>query len=161
MIYLQLYVPNNSMAAPIQAKECLTRLSHTHLIQFTHHSEIVRNATEAEAKQKPVNGILARSPLTSMINLVDSVPVDYMHAVLEGWLTKSWFNSANHKYLGRKSAEIDSELLKQTPPHEFSRPPRSTPCILESIRTTHLAFILLCYLPSLFWRVCNSYHVGS
>ncbi len=22
-----------------------------------------------------------------MINLVDSVPVDYMHAVLEGWLT--------------------------------------------------------------------------
>ncbi len=33
-----------------------------------YHSEIVRNATEAEAKQKP--GI---SPLTSMINLVDSV----------------------------------------------------------------------------------------
>ncbi len=85
-----------------------------------------------------------------MINLVDSVPVDYMHAVLEGVTRcKSWFNSAKPYYLGRKSAEIDSELLKQTPPHEFSRPPQiysETPCILESIRTTHLAFILLCSL---------------
>ncbi len=79
------------------------------------HSEIVR---EAEASQ---NGIFGISPLTSMINLVDSV--HYMHAVLEGvtrWLAKSY---KEPYYLGRKSADIDSELLKQTPPHEFNRPP--------------------------------------
>ncbi len=104
------------------------------------HSEIVR---KAEASQ---NGI---SPLTSMINLVNSVPVDYMHAVLEGvtrWLAKSY---KEPYYLGRKSADIDSELLKQTPPHEFNRPPAppqiysETPWILESIRTTYMAFVLL------------------
>ncbi len=47
-----------------------------------YHSEIVRNATEAEAKQKPVNGILGISPLTSNDKL--SRFCTYMHAVLEG-----------------------------------------------------------------------------
>ncbi|XP_064381793.1 uncharacterized protein LOC135330772 [Halichondria panicea] len=130
------------------------------------HTEVVSNATEAEAGQQPVNGILGISPLTSMINLVDSVPVDYMHAVLEGvtrWLTKSWFNSANHEepyYLGRKSADIDNELLKQTPPHEFSRPPRSIQKHLaywkaSELRTWLLYYslpLLIDYLPSLFWH---------
>ena len=54
-----------------------------------------------------------------------------MHACLEGVmrsLMNRWFKSSYHTqpyYLGRQQALIDSKLLKQHPPSEFSRPPRS------------------------------------
>ena len=78
----------------------------------THHS-VVTAALEAEAGGEPVNGIIRSSPLTSILDLVDSIPVDYMHAVLEGvtrLLLISWFLTCNHGepfYLGSKLAEID------------------------------------------------------
>ena len=118
------------------------------------HSEIVR---KAEASQ---NGI---SPLTSMINLVDSVPVDYMHAVLEGvtrWLAKSY---KEPYYLGRKSADIDSELLKQTPPHEFNRPPappRSIQKHLEYWKASELRTWLLYYSLPLLIDYLPPHHYG-
>ena len=45
-----------------------------------------------------VQGILGISPLASLLDLVDSIPVDYMHCVLEGvtrWLPKAWFDSSH------------------------------------------------------------------
>ena len=54
-----------------------------------------------------------------------------MHAVLEGvtkWIMRAWFKSENHAqpfYLGLSVHEIDSILLQQHPPSEFSRAPRS------------------------------------
>ena len=94
--------------------------------------------------------MLGISPLADSLDLVNSVPVDYMHPVLEGVtrvLINLWFKSSNHRspfYLGNKISEIDAVLLKQRPPHEISRRPRS---ILhtnywESIRVKKLASVL-------------------
>ena len=124
----------------IQAKEWLPPDT---VYPLRYHSEIVRNA---EAKQKPahLNDKLSRFCTCRL------------HACSVGRCNTmaSWFNSANHKepyYLGRKSAEIDSELLKQTPPHEFSRPPRSIQKHWKAseLRTWHSLPVLLV-----------SYHVG-
>lgn len=88
-------------------------------------------AEEAERTGEPKNGVKGKSVLSTCLDLVDGVPVDYIHAVLEGvvsWLLHAWFQSENHRepfYLGRHSREIDNLFLKQYPPHEFSRPPRS------------------------------------
>jgi len=57
------------------------------------------------------------SPLSSLLDLVNSFPVDYMHAVLEGvvrMILMLWFASNFHSfpfYLGRNLASIDADLL--------------------------------------------------
>ena len=93
--------------------------------------EVLNAAVLAERTHTPVQGVYGTSALANIIDLVNSVPVDYMHCVLEGvtrWLTNAWFDSKNHNkpfYIGRRVREIDFQLLKQRPPSEFSRPPRS------------------------------------
>jgi len=45
---------------------------------------------------KPINDIKCISPLADYLDLVDSIPVDYVHAILEGVtskLTSLWFES--------------------------------------------------------------------
>ena len=98
--------------------------------------------------------------------MVASVPIDYMHAVLEGvtrWLMKAWFEPRYHGspfYIGRQVAEIDTELLKQHPPSEFSRPPRSIKKHFKYWKASELRNwllyyslpLLLTYLPSLYWH---------
>lgn len=138
-----------------------------HNIGRTHHS-VVTAALEAEAGGEPVNGVIRSSPLTSILDLVDSIPVDYMHAVLEGvtrLLLNSWFLTCNHGepfYLGSKLAEIDRIFLKQRPPSELSRPP----CLIakrvkywkaSELQNWHLYYSLplLPYLSSL-----NLHHYG-
>lgn len=82
---------------------------------------------------------------------MDAVPIDYMHAVLEGvvkWLLRAWFDSENHSkpfYLRRGLRQIDSVLLQQTPPHEFSRPPRSLQSHLRYFKASELRNWLLYY----------------
>ena len=113
-----------------------------------------------------VRGIMGKSPLTDVLDLVDSIPVDYMHACLEG-VTKmflhSWTNSRNNAkafYLGAQLTEIDHMLLKQKPPSEFTRSPRSIQKHLSYWKATELKYWLLFYslplllhqLPSLFWH---------
>ena len=116
----------------------------------THHS-VVTAALEAEAGGEPVNGIIRSSPLTSILDLVDSIPVDYMHAVLEGvtrLLLNSWFLTCNHGepfYLGSKLAEIDRIFLKQRPPSELSRPPRSIAKHMKYWKASELRNWLLYY----------------
>lgn len=97
-------------------------LPDTHQIRT--RASVVLAAKEAEQKNEPVLGVKGLSTLNTTLDLVASIPVDYMHAVLEG----AWFSSENHRqpyYLGRSLAQIDSLHLQQCPPQEFSRPPQS------------------------------------
>ena len=89
------------------------------------HSQVIADG------EAVVRGMYGVSPLAFMIDLVDGVPVDYMHCVLEGVtrrLIKSWFDKSHHRnsyYIGSHVKTIDEALVKLQPPHEFSRPPRS------------------------------------
>ena len=82
------------------------------------HTEVTEDAMEAMRTGTAINGVLGISPLADSLDLVNSVPVDYMHPVLEGvtrMLINLWFNSSNHRspfYLGNKISEIDAVLLK-------------------------------------------------
>jgi hypothetical protein len=102
----------------------------------------------AEAKGEAVYGIKGVSPMSTALDLVDSVPVVYMHAVLEGvmrTLLKYWFLSQHHSgasYLGSKLKTIDKFLVRQQPPHEFSRPPRS---MQKHLKASELRAWLLYY----------------
>ena len=76
-------------------------------------------AEKAVKRATPVLGVKGYSALSPVMDLVDSVPVDYMHAVLEGvtrWLLHKWFDSKHHAepyYLGRHLKSIDQALLQQ------------------------------------------------
>ena len=48
------------------------------------HAEVLSAAKEAEAKHCTVKGILGVSHLSTLLDVVDAVPVDYMHCCLEG-----------------------------------------------------------------------------
>lgn len=95
------------------------------------NTSFIRAGKEAQLSHCIVNGIKSKSVLTDAVDLVNGFPIDYMHCVLEGvtkWLIEKWFHSSNHKanyYIGRQIHIIDSNLMIQKPPHEFSRPPRS------------------------------------
>ena len=116
----------------------------------THRSVMVA-AQLAEVKGECVRGIKGISPLSTVLNLVDSIPVDYMHAILEGVTRKlltCWFDSTNHSaafYLGPNLKSIDQILLKQQPPHELSRPPRSIQRHLKYFKASELRTWLLFY----------------
>ena len=89
-----------------------------------------------------------------------------MHAVLEGvtrWLVRAWFDSKYHGeafYIGRNVQAIDIQLMRQCPPSEFSRPPRSIQRHISywkasELRNWLLVYslpLLLGYLPSLYWH---------
>jgi len=130
------------------------------------HASIMKAAQEAEASGVPVRGIKGISVLANSLDLVDGIPVDYMHSVLEGvtrWLLRAWFKSENHRepyYLGRSICQIDNLLLKQRPPSEFSRPARSIRRHVQYWKATELRSWLLFYslpllldfLPSLYFH---------
>ncbi len=93
------------------------------------HSSIVSAGIEAQEVGQAVNGIKGRSRLESIVDLVNGIPIDYMHCVLEGVtkkLLEKWMTSTRCAcYIGRFVKQIDKNFLKQRPPHEFSRVPRS------------------------------------
>ena len=108
------------------------------------HAGVLSAVWQAEHTKSSVQGVYGTSPLAYTTDLVNSIPVDYMHYVLEGvtrWLMNSWFDSKHHVrpyYIGTHVQQIDCELLKQRPPTEFSCPQRSIQKhfkILESFRT--------------------------
>ncbi len=82
------------------------------------HQRVIKAATSAEENNCIVEGVKGVSPLTPYMDLVVSIPIDYMHAVLEGvvrLLMNSWFTSSHHRepqYLGRAAASIISHLTK-------------------------------------------------
>ncbi len=95
------------------------------------NDSVMKAAEDAEKKKTIIDGIKGKSVLTNVVDLVAGVPMDYMHCVLEGvmkWLIEKWFNSSSHGspyYIGRSVKKVDSYLLYQSPPHDFSRAPRS------------------------------------
>ena len=130
------------------------------------HTTVLAAAKVAEETGAAVEGIMGTSPLASTLDLVNSIPIDYMHSVLKGvvrMLLKFWFDSTNHSqpfYLGRHINELDKVLLTQQPPTEFSRPPRSIKKHLKYWKASELRNWLLFYslplllnkLPPLFWH---------
>ena len=130
------------------------------------HINILHDAKLAESNQLPVNGVKGVSPLSSILNLVNQIPLDYMHCVLEGVVKRLmhlWFDSCNHEkpyYLGKHLRIIDQLLEKQRPPHEFSRRPRSISKHLNYWKASEYKNWLLFYsvpilkghLPSLYYH---------
>jgi len=98
-----------------------------HSYKERNHKKITSQARKAIRDKTTVKGIKGISPLTHHVDLVECIPVDYMHTVLEGTvrhLLKLWFDSRHHHepyYIGNKVKGIDQVLLLQTPPNEFSR----------------------------------------
>lgn len=94
--------------------------------------DTIQHAVEAVSNSAPVFGIKGPSILSPYLNIVKDVPIDYMHAALEGviktLLLKFWFNGKYKDYrfyLGRESGSIDEILNHIHPPHEFRRSTRS------------------------------------
>ena len=83
----------------------------------THNSVLVA-ARQAVETNSCVERMMGLSPLSDTLDLVDCIPVDYMHCCLEGvvkMLLNNWTNSTNHRkpfYVGPRLAEIDDEFLK-------------------------------------------------
>lgn len=125
---------------------------------------VITSAEEAERSGDFVQGIKGRSILTRCLDIVDGIPVDYMHAVLEGitkWLLRAWFESSNHRepyYIKHHLKDVDRALLNQCPPHEFSRPPRSITKHMKYFKASELRSWLLFYsLPLLLGRLSPLY----
>jgi hypothetical protein len=84
-------------------------------IQLRTHKSIVDSADLASELNAAVYGVKSLSLINSEIDLVKGIPVDYMHAVLEGmtkWLLHAWFDLTNNReafYLGRYLKAIDQE----------------------------------------------------
>ena len=130
------------------------------------HANILHDAQSAEISKQSVNGVKGVSPLSSLLDLVHGIPLDYMHCVLEGVVKRLmhlWFDSSNHTepfYLGQYLSTIDKILANQRPPHEFSRRPRSISKHLNYWKASEfknwLLFysvpILKGYLPSLYYH---------
>ena len=70
------FLSNRRVYPPVPPQRCKLRT----------HQSVVSLAAEASRHGRTMKGIKGISPLTSYLNLVDGVPVDYMHAVLEGVL---------------------------------------------------------------------------
>ena len=136
------------------------------------HATVLTAAKEAEDTDAAVEGIMGTSSLASSLDVVNSIPIDYMHAVLEGvvrMLMKFWFNSNNHLepfYLRHHIDELDEVLLRQQPPSEFSRAPRSIKKHLMYWKASELRYWLLFYsLPLLlnksppYWYVHFAFYL--
>ena len=88
------------------------------------YDKVIEDGEKALTTGEAVNGVTGVSPLSSSLNLVYSIPSEYMHSVVERvtrMMLNFWFDSMNHGkayYLGRKVSDINAVLIKQRPPHE-------------------------------------------
>uniref|UniRef100_A0A1X7UPB3 Uncharacterized protein n=1 Tax=Amphimedon queenslandica TaxID=400682 RepID=A0A1X7UPB3_AMPQE len=108
---------------------------HLYLLCSTYPLRTLQSIEAAQNKSNEtgaiVDGIKGKSVLHGYLNLVNDVPPDYMHCVLEG-VTKSllmfWTNSKYRREpfsIRQHLYEVDNALQAQTPPTEFTRSPRS------------------------------------
>lgn len=77
------------------------------------HSSIVSDGIEAQEIGEAVNGIKGRSSLENIVDLVNGIPIDYMHCVLEGVtkLLDMWITSMRCLcYIGRFVKQIDKKF---------------------------------------------------
>lgn len=130
------------------------------------HQQIKSLAQRAIRHRRAIKGVKGLSPLEPYVDLVQCIPIDYMHCVLEGTVKRLmtlWFKSKNHRktyYLGNAVNEIDMILMSQTPPNEFKRSPRSIAShrkfwIANEIKQWFLYYslpILQNKLPPVYWH---------
>ena len=118
-------------------------------------SSIEQCAMEAIESGHPVYGVKGNSVLSAYISIIDAVPVDYMHALLEGVsrrLLSTCLDSKNHAcrfYLGGVTKEIDKRLYRIKPPQEFRRTPRSVTAMKQWKASEFRAWLLFYSLPVL------------
>lgn len=116
---------------------------------------ISEHAKKAEEKGYPVFGVKGESILSSHLDIVNAVPVDYMHAVLEGVsrrLLSTCLDTKNHVcrfYLGRVTKEIDKRIRLIRPPQEFRRSPRSVSVMKQWKASEFRAWLLYYCIPVL------------
>ena len=81
------------------------------------------------------------------------MPIDYMHAVLEGVakrLLSTFLDSKYHNYrLGNVTKEIDRRMLAIKPPEEFRRSPRSVSTLKQWKASEFRAWLLFYNIPVL------------
>lgn len=118
--------------------------------------DVMKWAKEAEQLGKPVFGVKGASVLSKSLDVVKSVPIDYMHAVLEGVaksLMSYWFESQYHGkrfYLKSQVHEIDKMLLRIKPSYDIPRAPRSIAQNLKYWKASeYRAWLLFYALPIL------------
>ena len=115
------------------------------------HARVQQWASTAEFTNECVYGIKGKSILADHTDVVNGVPIDYMHAVLEGvtkCLMSYWFDSKYSKRsfsLTRKLKLVDKKLLSVKPPHEFRRSPRSIASSLKFWKASEYRAWLLFY----------------
>lgn len=118
-------------------------------------ASIDNNASEAEKNGHRVYGVKGKSILSECINICTDVPVDYMHAVLEGVtkrLLSTFLDSKYHTcrfYLGNVAKEIDKRMFSIKPPEEFRRSPRSVSTMKHWKASEFRAWLLYYCLPVL------------
>lgn len=124
------------------------------------HEQVIAYGIEAQREHSCVKGVVGISPLASTLDLVASIPIDYMHNVLEGvtrWLTRAWFESKNHAkcfYIGRHVRKIDALLLEVCPPTNLAAlhgPSTNILSIGRLLSCTTGCFITLCLF---LWNFC-------
>ena len=88
-------------------------------------------AASAERSKTPVKGVKGFSILSELLQLPECIPIDYMHAILEGVFKRlflSWTSTSSHHkpyYLGPYKKLIDKMASRIKPPSDFSRTLRS------------------------------------
>lgn len=93
----------DSMVVPIAWTVALKVPSDEHRLRTD--DEIASNASQAVIKNCPVKGVKGYSVLSPYLNMAKDIPVDYMHAVLEGvtktLLIKFWMQRKyqNHRFI--------------------------------------------------------------
>lgn len=114
--------------------------------------ETFKHANKALRTGNPTRGVKGQSVLTPYLNIIKDVPIDYMHAVLEGvtrtLLCKIWMKGLYRNrrfYLLPKVKEIDMHLLAIKPPHEFRRSPRSIEKTVNYWKASEFRSFLLFY----------------
>ena len=129
-------------------------------------SDLLTWAEDAEASGKPIFGVKGKSVLSPYLNIATDVPVDYMHAVLEGdtrtLLLNYWFEGKyryHRFYLGKELKKIDKMLLWIKPPHDFHRTPRSIEKSIKYWKAAEWRAWLLCYSIPLLMHILPADYV--
>lgn len=118
--------------------------------------DVSKCVRETAHTNRPVHGVKGPSVLTPFLNIVKDVPIDYMHAVLEGvtrtLICKMWMDGRHHNlrfYLSKEVKQINKLLLAIKPPHEFRRSPRCIKTVKYWKASELRAFLLYYAIPIL------------
>lgn len=101
-------------------------------IELRTHSNTIELMKQSIQTKVTIYGVKGISPLIGIpdFDLIDGVPVDYMHCVLLGvvqQLLDLWFDSRNHKesfYIGRRVNQVNENIKNIKLPKLFTRKPR-------------------------------------